>query len=68
MEEVLRLPPNSPEAEVCVLGSILIDNDAVLAVSDFLRSEHFYNQNYGKVSPSNDISGIYFPKSKKFSL
>ncbi len=49
MEEVLRLPPNSPEAEVCVLGSILIDNDAVLNVSDFLRAEHFYNQNYGKV-------------------
>jgi len=49
MEEVLRLPPNSPEAEMCVLGSILIDNDAVLGVSDFLRPEHFYNQNYAKV-------------------
>lgn len=49
MEEVLRLPPNSPEAEMCVLGSILIDNDAVLSVSDFLRPEHFYNQNHGKI-------------------
>lgn len=49
MEEVLRLPPNSPEAEMCVLGSILIDNDAVLNVSDFLRPEHFYNQNHGKI-------------------
>ena len=49
MEEVLRLPPNSSEAEMCVLGSILIDNDAVLNVSDFLRPEHFYNHNYGKI-------------------
>lgn len=47
--DVIKLPPNSEEAEVCVLGSILIDNDAVLAVSEFLRPEHFYNSNFGKV-------------------
>lgn len=46
---MLRLPPNSSEAEVCVLGSILIDNDAVLAVTDFLRPEHFYEETNGKV-------------------
>jgi len=49
MDEVVKLPPNSEEAEICVLGSILIDNDAVLNVSEFLRSEHFYNSNYGKI-------------------
>ena len=47
--DAIRLPPSSEEAEVCVLGSILIDNDAVLAVSEFLRPEHFYNSNYGKI-------------------
>ncbi len=47
--EAIRLPPSSEEAEVCVLGSILIDNDAVLAVSEFLRPEHFYNSNYSKI-------------------
>ncbi len=52
MEEVSRIPPNSEEAELSVLGSILIDNDAVLAVSEFLRSEHFYNSNYGKIYQS----------------
>jgi replicative DNA helicase len=46
---MLRLPPNSAEAEVCVLGSILIDNDAILAVTDFLRPEHFYEGSNGKV-------------------
>ncbi len=49
MEDTLRLPPNSEEAELCVLGSVLIDNDAVLGVSEFLRPEHFYNSNYGKI-------------------
>ena len=52
MEEVSRIPPNSEEAELSVLGSILIDNDAVLAVSEFLRAEHFYNSNYGKIYQS----------------
>ncbi|MDD4027106.1 MAG: replicative DNA helicase [Candidatus Shapirobacteria bacterium] len=47
--DLIRLPPSSEEAEVCVLGSILIDNDAVLAVSEFLRSDHFYNSNYSKI-------------------
>lgn len=41
---MLKLQPNSIEAEVCVLGSVLIDNDAILAVSDFLRPEHFYDE------------------------
>ncbi len=48
-ENVIKLPPSSEEAEICVLGAILIDNDAVLAVSEFLRPEHFYNNNYGKI-------------------
>ena len=52
MDEITRIPPNSQEAELSVLGSILIDNDAVLAVSEFLRAEHFYNSNYGKIYQS----------------
>jgi replicative DNA helicase len=57
MKDQIRLPPNSEEAELCVLGSILIDNDAVLNVSEFLRSEHFYNANYGKIYEA--MMGLY---------
>jgi replicative DNA helicase len=49
MADVMKLPPNSLEAEQSVLGSILIDNDAILAVSEFLRPEHFYDLNNAKV-------------------
>ncbi len=45
----MKLPPHSLEAEQCVLGSVLIDNDALLQVSEFLRSEHFYDLNNAKV-------------------
>lgn len=49
MSDVMRLPPASEQAEVSVLGSILIDNDAMLNVSEFLRADHFYNQNNADV-------------------
>lgn len=42
MADEVRIPPQSEEAELAVLGSILIDNDAMLSVSEFLRPEHFY--------------------------
>lgn len=45
MSDSLRMPPHSDEAETSVLGSILIDNDAILSVSEFLRPEHFYDPN-----------------------
>ncbi|MDO8551189.1 MAG: replicative DNA helicase [bacterium] len=41
-----RIPPHSDDVEKCVLGSCLIDKDAVLAVVEFLRPEHFYNENH----------------------
>jgi replicative DNA helicase len=40
----IKVPPHSDEAEASVLGSILIDKDAVIAVTEFLRPEHFYNE------------------------
>ncbi len=37
-----RLPPHSDESEEAVLGSLLIDPDALYEVDDFLRPEAFY--------------------------
>ncbi|OGV89961.1 replicative DNA helicase [Microgenomates group bacterium RBG_19FT_COMBO_39_10] len=44
MAEEIRIPPHSEEAETCVLGSILIDKDAIVTVAEFLRPEHFYKK------------------------
>ena len=38
-----RVPPHSKEAETSVLGSILIDKDAIVSVAALLRPEHFYD-------------------------
>ena len=37
-----RLPPHNLEAEQSVLGSLLIDRDAIIKVAAFVKSEDFY--------------------------
>jgi replicative DNA helicase len=44
-----RLPPQSLEAEQSILGSVLIDRDAIVEVAEFLRPEDFYRQAHGLV-------------------
>ena len=39
-----RLPPQNVEAEQSVLGSLLIDPDAIIKVGSFLRPEDFYRE------------------------
>jgi replicative DNA helicase len=41
-----KLPPQSNEAEVSVLGSILLDKDAIIKVADILVPEDFYSDSY----------------------
>lgn len=49
MPEEIRIPPHSDEAEACILGSILIDKDAIVTVAEFLRPEHFYKEANGLI-------------------
>ncbi|TES96106.1 replicative DNA helicase [Patescibacteria group bacterium] len=40
------VPPQNIEAEQAVLGSLLIDKDAIVKVADILRSEDFYQEKH----------------------
>ncbi|CAA9551132.1 MAG: Replicative DNA helicase (DnaB) [uncultured Thermomicrobiales bacterium] len=42
LHAVDRLPPNNIDAEQSVLGSLLIDRDAIIRIDSFLRPEDFY--------------------------
>jgi replicative DNA helicase len=44
-----RLAPQATEAEQSVLGSILVDRDAILRVADFLRPVDFYRQQHADI-------------------
>jgi replicative DNA helicase len=46
---VIRTLPHNDEAELGVLGAILIDKDAVNSVSEILSPEHFYNELNGLI-------------------
>ncbi len=51
MDEILkkRTMPYSEEAESSVLGSMLMDKDAILVASEMLTAEDFYRKQYGVV-------------------
>lgn len=42
-----RILPHSMEAEQSVIGSMIMDHDAILAASQLLTGEDFYNRQYG---------------------
>ncbi len=44
-----RLPPQNVEAEQSVLGSLLIDRDAVIRVASFLKPDDFYREAHGQI-------------------
>lgn len=44
-----KIPPHSDEAEESVLGSILIDKDAISVIAPLLKPDHFYNENNGRI-------------------
>ena len=44
-----RLPPQNIEAEQSVLGSLMIDKDAIIKIADFLIPEDFYKNAHAKI-------------------
>lgn len=51
MEEaaIKRIPPHNVEAERAVIGSMMMDKDAILTASELLTSEDFYQGQYAIV-------------------
>ena len=41
-----KLPPQSLEAEMSLLGSLMLDKDAIVKVVDFLESRDFYRRDH----------------------
>lgn len=45
----LKIPPHSIEAEQSVLGSMIMDHEAVVVASEILRSADFYRPDHGEI-------------------
>ncbi len=48
-DSVHKLPPQSVEAEMSILGGILIDNDAINRVLEILEPTDFYRESHRKI-------------------
>lgn len=44
MEDMRRIPPHSVESEQSILGSILLDKDAMITVTETIRPDDFYKE------------------------
>lgn len=44
MEDMTRVPPHSVESEQSILGSILLDKDAIITVTETIRPSDFYKE------------------------
>ena len=44
-----RVPPSDLEAEQSVLGAMLLDELAIIKVSEFLRPGDFYHKNHENI-------------------
>lgn len=62
---MLKIPPHSIEAEQSVLGSLLIDKDWFLVISDLLVKEDFYDEKNAKIY---EIMIELYSKSKPIDI
>lgn len=48
-ESIAKIPPQNIEAEQSILGSLLIDKDAIIKVADILTADDFYRPDHGEI-------------------
>ncbi|MBI4276285.1 replicative DNA helicase [Candidatus Uhrbacteria bacterium] len=48
-DDQLKIPPQNIEAEQSLLGSLLIDKDAIIKIADIVHAEDFYKDIHGMI-------------------
>ncbi len=64
-ESIERIPPHNNEAEIAVLGSMLLEENAISQAIELLEGNHFYNENHAEIFKA--IISIY-TKNKSADL
>src|SRR3989339_1369862 len=50
--QIEKIPPQSIEAEMSLLGSILLDKDAMIKIADIVQAEDFYKNAHTQIYES----------------
>ncbi len=53
----MKVPPHSTEAEISVLGALLLDKNAIVSVADLLQGNHFYDDRHKEIYEA--VLGLY---------
>lgn len=48
-ESLGKLPPQALDLEEAVLGALMLEKNAIKAIADFLREEHFYSEQHKEI-------------------
>ncbi|MBS1952241.1 MAG: Replicative DNA helicase (DnaB) [Cytophagales bacterium] len=48
-ESLGKLPPQAPDLEEAILGALMLEKNALTAVIEFLRPEHFYSDQHKEI-------------------
>lgn len=48
-ESLGKLPPQAPDLEEAVLGALMLEKNALTAVIEFLRADHFYSEQHKEI-------------------
>jgi len=49
LKTIEKIPPQNLEAEIALLGALLIDKDAIIKVADIVADDDFYKQSHGRI-------------------
>ena len=52
IDELARIPPHNIEAERSLLGSILIDKEAMVKIADMVEVDDFYKKSHEQIFDS----------------
>lgn len=47
--EIEKIPPQSLEAEMSLLGSVLLDKEALLKIADLIKADDFYKDSHARI-------------------
>lgn len=65
MQSLSRIPPHSIEAEQSVLGAMLLDREAIISASEFVKAEDFYKDSHREIF---EAMSLLFEKGEPVDL
>ena len=61
--QIEKIPPQNLEAEMSLLGSILLDKDAILKIADIVTADDFYKRGTAQTDDTREVIAEIFKRN-----